>query len=179
MAPTSFPGAVALVLAHEGGFVDHPRDPGGATRFGITRNTLAAARGRPATRADVRALAREEAETIYRRHYWNPVRGDDLPAGIDLATFDLAVHSGPTRAALTLQGVLGVPADGAVGPRTLAAAAGAPPAAVIAALTRRRLAMLQALPAWPVFGRGWRRRVLATEREAQRRARLAADLIHP
>jgi lysozyme family protein len=58
MAPTSFPGAVALVLAHEGGFVDHPRDPGGATRFGITRNTLAAAR------ADVRALAREEAEAI-------------------------------------------------------------------------------------------------------------------
>ena len=66
-----------------------------------------------------------------------------------------------------------------IGPRTLAAAAGAPPAAVIGAVTRRRLAMLQALPTWPVFGRGWRRRVLATEHEALRRARLAADLIHP
>jgi lysozyme family protein len=164
-----FERALALVLLHEGGFVQHPRDPGGATRFGITRATLSRARGRPASVEDVRSLAEAEAAAIYRRFYWDAVRADELPQGLGLAVFDLAVNSGPARAVRMLQGVLGVEPDGLVGPLTLAAR-GADPAETIRRLTRARLGFLARLSTWPVFGRGWRRRVLAVEQEALRLA---------
>jgi lysozyme family protein len=173
MATTSFPAALALVLAHEGGFADHPLDPGGPTKFGVTRETLARARGRAVTREEVRALGREEAGAIYRRLYWDAVRADQLPAGVDLALFDFAVNAGPIRASRTLQAVLGCAADGSVGPLTLAAARSAPAPETVRALTRARLDHLSSLRTWPVFGRGWRRRVLAVEAAALRRARLA------
>lgn len=108
MAASNFERALAHVLAFEGGFVNHPLDPGGATNLGITRAMLARARGRPVTVAHVRALTRAEAASIYRRFYWNAVRADDLPGGLDLAVFDLAVNAGPTRAARLLQRTLGV-----------------------------------------------------------------------
>lgn len=168
MALASFEGSLAEVLRHEGGFVQHPADPGGATKHGITRATLSRFRGRPVSVEDVRALTREEAGTIYRRLYWEPIRGAELPAGIDLALFDFAVNSGPDRAVRRLQDVLGVPADGIVGPRTLAAARNAEAADVIRRLTRARLAFLSGLASWPIFGRGWRSRVLAVEQEALR-----------
>ncbi len=170
MGASRFHQAVELVLQHEGGFVDHPRDPGGATKFGITRETLSRARGRPVSIDDVRALTRAEAVAVYQRLYWDAVRADELPSGIDLAVFDLAVNSGPVRAARMLQNVLGVPADGIVGPVTLKAAQHADPAETIRRLTRARLGFLGRLAAWPVFGRGWRRRVLAVEQGALRLA---------
>ena len=165
-----FERALALVLLHEGGFVQHPRDPGGATRVGITRATLSRARGRPASVEDVRSLAEAEAAAIYRRFYWDAVRADELPQGLGLAVFDLAVNSGPARAVRMLQGVLGVEPDGLVGPLTLTAARWADPAETIRRLTRVRLGFLARLSTWPVFGRGWRRRVLAVEQEALRLA---------
>jgi lysozyme family protein len=166
MTANSFDIALAHVLKHEGGFVDHPADPGGATNMGITRAPLTRARNRQATATDVRALARPEAASIYRRFYWQPVRADDLPAGLDHAVFDLAVNSGTTRAAKLLQRVLGVAQDGAIGPATLEAARRAVTTDAIRALQRERLAFLQNLATWPVFGRGWRARVAAVEREA-------------
>ncbi len=165
-----FETAVEQVLRHEGGFVQHPRDPGGATRFGITRETLARARGRPTSAADVRRLSRREAVAIYRRLFWNAVRADELPPGLDLAVFDLAVNSGPARAVRMLQEILGVPADGIVGPVTLEAARAADVPETIRRLTKARLGFLGRLAAWPVFGIGWRRRVLSVEREALRLA---------
>jgi lysozyme family protein len=173
MASTSFPAALGVVLSHEGGFVDHPLDPGGPTKFGITLATLARARGCAVTAGEVRALGREEAGGIYRRLYWDEIRADELPDGVDLALFDFAVNAGTTRAARTLQTVLGCPADGIVGPVTLAAARSARAPDTVRALTRARLDHLSRLPTWPVFGRGWRRRVLAVETAALRRARLA------
>jgi lysozyme family protein len=170
---SSFESAVALVLQHEGGFVNHPRDPGGATNFGITRETLSRSRGRPASVEDVRRLTREEAASIYRSLYWRTVRADELPLGLDLAVFDLAVNSGPKRAVTMLQSVLGVAADGLIGPVTIKAANRADPAETVRRLTRARLGFLSRLATWPVFGRGWRRRVLAVEQEA---LRLAASL---
>jgi lysozyme family protein len=146
--------------------VNHPADPSGATNLGITAATLARARGRPVTAADVKALTRAEAAGIYRRFYWDAVRGDDLPAGLDHAVFDLAVNSGPARAARLLQRVLKVAEDGAIGPATLAAASAADPAEAVRALQRERLAVLKRLPTWPVFGRGWQARVADVEREA-------------
>jgi lysozyme family protein len=166
MAADTFDRALALVLDLEGGFVDHPRDPGGATNLGVTRATLAKARGRPVTVSDVRALTRAEAGTIYRRSYWDAVRGDDLPAGLDLAVFDYAVNSGPSRAVRSLQAVLGTVQDGRIGPKTIAAAAARNTAETVRALTRERLRFLRALSTWPVFGRGWTSRTTRVEAAA-------------
>ena len=170
MTGESFGRSLAEVLLHEGGFVEHPADPGGATKYGITRPTLARFRGRPVSVVDVRNLTREEAATIYRRLYWEPIHADELPAGLDLALFDFAVNSGPERTVRTLQGILAVHDDGIVGPATLAAARKADAAVVVRRLTRSRLAFLSRLASWPIFGRGWRRRALAVEREALRLA---------
>ena len=160
MASTSFPTALAFVLKVEGDFVHHPADPGGATRFGITEATLARARRSAASVEDVRALQSDEAARIYRGWYWNAIRGDDLPPGLDLAVFDIAVNSGPGRAARLLQAALSVPADGIVGPVTLDAARRSDRVRTIRALTELRLGFLSGLSAWPIFGRGWKRRTL-------------------
>lgn len=165
-SPPPFDRALAVVLKHEGGFVHHPQDPGGPTNFGITLEALSRARGIPASVDDIRELTEAEAAEIYRRFYWEAVRADELPPGLDLAVFDLAVNSGPERAVALLQAVLAVPVDGSLGPVTLAAARSADPVGTIRRLTRERLDFLSRLVLWPVFGRGWRRRVLDVEREA-------------
>jgi lysozyme family protein len=175
-AASPFDLSIALVLQHEGGFVQHPRDPGGATNFGITCGTLSRARGRSASAEDVRQLTREEATSIYRRLYWNTVCADDLPPGLDLALFDLAVNSGPTRAVQMLQRIIGVEADGLIGPLTLRAVRKADPVETIRHLTRARLGFLARLATWPVFGRGWRRRVLSVEQEALQLASSSSTL---
>lgn len=168
-----FETALALVLRHEGGFVHHPEDPGGATNLGITRATLSRARGYPASVEDVRRLSQAEAAEIYRRYYWEVIRADELPPGLAVAFFDFAVHSGPDRAVMLLQKVLKVEADGQIGPDTLAAIRNTDPREAIRLLTRERLGFLSRLSTWPVFGRGWRRRVLAVEREALRLSALS------
>jgi lysozyme family protein len=170
LRPRPFDLRLPVVLSHEGGFVQHPQDPGGATKFGITRQTLARFRQEPVSVEDVRRLTTAEAAEIYRRLYWDPIRADELPAGVDLAVFDFAVNSGPSRAVRALQTVLGVLVDGVVGPVTLAAARAADAAGLIRRLTRDRLRFLSRLAIWPIFGRGWRRRVLAVEQEALRLA---------
>jgi lysozyme family protein len=166
-----FAECVAIVLKHEGGFVDHPRDPGGATNMGITLRTLRDWRGDDSLTADaVRDLTEAEAREIYLARYWNPVRGDELPPGIDLAVFDWAVHGGVGRAARDLQTVLGVTVDGAIGRQTIEAAKRADAHEVIRALCERRLTHLRSRPHWDAFGRGWTRRVREIEEAAHARA---------
>lgn len=166
MTASNFDRSLMLVLKHEGGWVDHPSDPGGATNMGITIGTLRQWRSpKPVTKADVKALTRTEAAAIYRANYWMAIRGDELPPGIDYATFDFAVHSGIGRAVPFLQNALGVEADGALGPKTLAAAHSANAAAVVADLCDRRLAWLKRLKAWPTFGKGWSSRVAGVRKE--------------
>ncbi len=171
MAAESFDRALALVLDLEGGFVADPRDPGGATKYGITRATLARARGRPASVADVKALTRQEAGAIYRRSYWAQVGGDALPPGLDLAIFDFGVNSGPARAIKALQSALGVAADGRLGPATRAAIAACDPAATVRRVTADRLGFMRRLSTWTAFGRGWTARVTRVERESLALAR--------
>lgn len=171
MAAESFDRALALVLELEGGFVADPRDPGGATNHGITRATLARARGRPASVADVKALTRAEAGAIYRHSYWAEIGGDALPAGLDLAIFDFGVNSGPARAIEALQTALGLKADGRIGPATLAALAACDPAATIRRVTVDRLGFMRRLSTWAAFGRGWTARVTRVERESLALAR--------
>ena len=99
MTAANFDRALTAVLRHEGGYVDHPSDPGGATNLGVTRATLAQWRGRAVSKAEVKALTRAEAAKIYRALYWDEIAGDALPAGLDFAVFDYCVNSGPGRAA--------------------------------------------------------------------------------
>ncbi|KAF0227838.1 MAG: hypothetical protein FD175_2544 [Beijerinckiaceae bacterium] len=168
MASVSFEPALTCVLRHEGGYSDHPNDPGGATMMGITQKTLSDWRGQGVTKAEVRALARPEVAAIYRARYWNAVRADDLPAGLDLAVFDFAVNSGPLRAIRMLQRVLGVVVDGLIGPITLTAARACPVAETITQLCNARLDFLRGLSTFPVFGRGWTRRIRDVEATARR-----------
>lgn len=159
----TYRAALRLVLAHEGGYVDHPLDPGGATNLGITRRTLAAWRRvkpwRKLPKSEVREPTRREAGRIYRARYWDAVCADKLPGGVDYAVFDYAVNSGVARAAKALQRVAGARADGIVGPMTLAAVARHHPKTIIRRLISRRMSFLQRLRTWKTFGRGWTARV--------------------
>ena len=165
MVEDRFEACLAEVLRHEGGYVDHPADPGGATNMGITRKTLARWRNVSPwwdlPKAAVQGLGRAEAAEIYRRGYWVACHAGDLPPGVDVAVFDYAVNSGPDRAIRTLQATLGVVVDGIVGPLTLAAAQRADAARTINALCDRRLGFLRALSTFAIFGRGWTGRVAA------------------
>ncbi len=182
-ANARFEACLRQVLTHEGGYVDHPRDPGGATNLGITRRTLAGWRKVSPwwdlPKAEVRGLGVTEAAAIYRKLYWERCRGGSLPAGLDLAVFDFAVNSGPDRAIKALQRELKVVADGFVGPLTLGAvkarigAGGL--AALIVALCGGRLSFLQRLAAFATFGKGWSRRVDEVRKAALGMAGLPAN----
>lgn len=162
----SFDAALSLVLKHEGGYVDHPKDPGGATNKGITLAAYKSWLGRPVTKQELRAIPDSTVAAIYRSRYWNAVKGDDLPAGVDYAVFDFGVNSGPARAVKMLQGIVGTTQDGKVGPKTLEAINRHGATKAISDLCRARLAWLKTLSTWSTFGRGWERRVVAVEKDA-------------
>lgn len=159
--------ALDLMFGHEGGYVNNPKDPGGATKYGITHRTLAAHRGvASATPAQVKALSKEEATEIYRRSYWQQSGGDLLPVGIDYMAFDYGVNSGPAQAIKSLQRVIGVTLDGVVGGQTVAAVK-AYKGDLIAAYAAERLRFMKSLKTWGTFGRGWQKRVVSVESQAR------------
>jgi len=160
MAAASYKEALRRLLVHEGGNDDDPRDPGGRTSRGILQREWDAWRkAHPGLPADVWRAPQDQVEAIYRRKYWDALRCDDLPAGIDYAVFDYGVNSGISRAAKVLQRLLGIAVDGGIGHTTIAAAAGANAAKLIDQICDERLAFLQRLRTWPTFGKGWGRRV--------------------
>lgn len=167
-----FQTAVDLVLAHEGGRVDNPKDPGGRTNMGVTQAVYTAWRkkkGLPLR--DVWAMSRNEAVEIYKTQYFDAVRFDDLPPGLGYAVADFAVHSGAVRAVKELQLLLGVTADGQVGNLTLAAVWGFEKqnelADMILAYCGRRMDYLKTLKTWATFQTGWTRRVCGLRAGAQ------------
>lgn len=159
----SYPQALKHVLHFEGGYSDHPSDPGGATNLGITKEVLERFRGHAVTKQEVRDLTHDEAARIYVAYYWAPCRCDELPEGIDLAVFDCAVNQGVGRAARFLQQAAGVTADGAIGPKTIAAVVAAKPQALLTEFMARRMESYGSLQKlFKVFGLGWSRRLMAT-----------------
>jgi lysozyme family protein len=169
MAKINFAGALSAVLVHEGGWADHPKDPGGATMKGVTLATYR--QYRPgATKQQLRNISSDELLLIYRDGYWNKLRGDDLPAGVDLAVFDFAVNSGPARAAIYLQNIVGTAPDGKIGPLTIKAVnaycAKFGAAQLVNELCSQRLAFLERLSTWPTFGKGWSRRVAEVRKQS-------------
>jgi len=151
----SFEACLPVILASEGGFVDDPHDPGGATNLGVTLATLCGWFGRAASIADVEALTPAAVAPIYFARYWNPSHACDCPPGVDLMVFDAAVNQGVGPALASLQAALGVAADGAFGPTTRAALAAADGPRLIRAVAAIREAHYRALPAFARFGRGW------------------------
>ena len=157
---SSYNAALTRLLKDEGGYTDHPSDPGGPTNFGIT---LADARRYwmgNATADDVRALPQSVARKIYREQYWNALRCDELPAGVDYAVFDYSVNSGIGRAGKVLRRILKLPDRTSVVSDDVIAAAGARNASdLVIAICAERIAFLKSLKTFPVFGRGWTMRV--------------------
>lgn len=164
MVASTYPSAMTHLRRDEGGYVNHPRDPGGATNFGITQAVYDGFRKRKglATRS-VKLIAEDEVATIYKTQYAEKVRYDDLPAGVDYATFDAAVNSGVSRGAKWLQASVGANADGVVGNQTVAKAKANDPVATVKSICARRLSFVRSLKTWTTFGRGWSRRIAGVE----------------
>jgi lysozyme family protein len=158
---SNFETCLALMLAHEGGFVNHPQDPGGMTNLGVTKRVWEEWVGHEVDEKQMRALTHEMVAPLYKRKYWDAVRADELVAGVDYCVFDVAVNSGPGRAVKFLQSCVGTTPDGGFGPRTLAAVKEAEkdPARLIEMYCAKRLEFLQSLKTFETFGKGWSRRV--------------------
>jgi lysozyme family protein len=148
---SNFQRSLSLVLQHEGGWSDHPSDPGGATMRGVTLATFRAYYGKGATKDDLRKITDAQIAHIYKRGYWDKIGGDTLASGVDYSVFDFAVNSGPTRAKEHLRRAIGH-SD----------------AETINRIFSSRMKFLQGLKTWPTFGKGWTKRVYDVRQEALR-----------
>lgn len=159
----NFKKALAHVLGHEGGFSDHPRDPGGATNLGVTLRTWQDWLRRPVAVAQLQKLTPEDVAPLYEKKYWRIAGCDSLPSGLDYLVFDFAVNAGPGRAVKTLQTAVGATPDGVLGPKTLAAISALGIEKTIERFTEERLKFYRSLHTFDVFGRGWTRRTEEAE----------------
>jgi lysozyme family protein len=155
----NFPKSLAAVLVHEGGFVNNQKDPGGMTNLGCTKAVWQEHCGHEVDEKAMRALTPNDVGPLYKTKYWDKIKGDDLPAGVDYMVFDAAINSGPGRATKWLQACVGVEPDGGIGPKTLAAVRAMDAKQLIDDYSKRRLSFLSDLTTWETFGRGWARRV--------------------
>ena len=158
------------ILHNEGGYVNHPKDPGGETNLGVTKRVYEEFGGTK----DMKELTVEDVAPIYKKGYWDKMKGDDLPGGLDLCVFDFGVNAGPGRAAKYLQTQIGTVADGGIGPNTLAKLEeyirenGEHEA--VKKYQEMRQKYYESLSTFATFGKGWTRRVDET-------TKLALDLI--
>ena len=154
------------ILHHEGGYVNHPQDPGGETNLGVTKRVYQEWGGTK----DMKDLTFDDVAPIYRKNYWDKMKGDDLPSGLDLCVFDFGVNAGPGRAAKYLQTLIGTVADGGIGPNTLAKLKEYTDKTgvkeTITNYQNERQGYYEKLSTFKTFGRGWTRRVEETTKLA-------------
>ena len=148
-----------LMLKSEGGFVNHPSDPGGMTNLGVTKATWENWVGRESDEAEMRGLTPEKVEPLYKKKYFDAVRGDELPMGLDYLMFDFAVNAGAGRAIKTLQTAVGVTPDGGFGPMTMAAVQAVDPVDLIERFSQAKEDFYRSLTTFATFGKGWLNRV--------------------
>lgn len=158
----NFDTAFDRLIGHEGGYSNHPDDPGGETMWGVT---IAVARANGYS-GRMRDMPREVAKAIYRAQYWTKVQADAMPFAVAFQVFDAAVNHGTGQAAKFLQRAVGVADDGIIGPKTLAAVAARGAASILLAFNAEREQFYTDLKTWPSFGKGWSRRVVANLRYA-------------
>jgi len=158
------------ILHHEGGYVNHPKDPGGETNLGVTKRVYQEHGGTK----DMKDLLVEDVAPIYKKGYWDKIKGDDLPGGLDLCVFDFGVNAGPGRAAKFLQQMIGTTVDGGIGPNTLAKVEvyvrENGEHETVKKYQEMRQKYYEQLSTFATFGRGWTRRVEET-------TKLALDII--
>ncbi len=128
----NFDAALKAVLKHEGGYVNHPKDPGGMTNLGVTKRVWEAWVKKAVGEKEMRALTPAMVAPLYKKQYWDAVKADELPTGLDYLMFDFAVNAGPGRAIQTMQKALGTKPDGVIGPKTLQALKASDPTDLIA-----------------------------------------------
>lgn len=164
---SNFLNCLKATLKWEGGYSDHPSDPGGATMKGVTQGRYDQYRKQKGLgKQPVRFLTIGEMREIYRKYYWNVVKGDSLPAGVDLCVFDYAVNSGPSRSVKHLQEILGVDIDGQLGPETLKSVNAVDPKRLVNLLMDRRQRFVRGLSIYKTFGRGWENRIKDIRKES-------------
>lgn len=149
----NFDTAFNRLIGHEGGYVNNPKDPGGETKYGISKRAY--------PDVDIAALTLDQAKAIYRRDYWDRARCDELPPAVAFQVFDTAVNSGIGQAIRFLQRAVGVADDGNVGPLTINAVKRLDAEVIAARFNGQRLDFMAKLSTWDTFGRGWARRVAA------------------
>ena len=155
----TFEEALEHVLKHEGGYVNHKLDKGGITNLGVTIAVWEEWIGRESSEDEMRNLKPEDVADLYKKLYWDRVKGDDLPSGVNYCVFDAAVNSGTGRAAKWLQEAVGAVPDGAIGAKTLAKVAAHDADSLVNAYCDVRLNFLKSLKTFDTFGKGWSRRV--------------------
>lgn len=154
----NFDKCLAMLLHHEGGFVNHPKDPGGMTNLGVTRAVYEDWVDAPVSEQDMRDLTPEDVGPIYKKKYWDRVKADNLPEGLDWSCFDWCVNSGSKRPAKALQRIIAAKADGSIGPATLTLVADHDPVELIEKMFDVRQSFYEGLSTFDTFGRGWTRR---------------------
>ena len=150
------------ILHHEGGYVNHPKDPGGETNLGVTKRVYEEWGGKK----DMRDLSVKDVAPIYKKNYWDRLKGDSLPDGLDLCVFDFGVNAGTGRSAKYLQKMIGTVADGGIGPNTLKKVDEYVDkhglSNTIEHFQEARHGYYERLKTFETFGRGWTRRVVET-----------------
>ena len=166
MAAENYVTCLEMILHHEGGYVNHPKDPGGETNLGVTKRVYEDFGGTK----DMKDLVREDVEPIYKKNYWDRMKCDDVPAGLDLCLFDFGVNAGTGRSAKYLQRMIGTVADGGIGPNTLKALGNyieeVGTEGAIKNFQSKRQEYYESLSTFETFGRGWTRRVDETTQAA-------------
>ena len=155
-----------LMLKSEGGYVNNPADPGGMTNLGVTKATWENWVGRESDEAEMRGLTPEKVEPLYKKKYFDAVRGDELPVGLDYLMFDFAVNAGAGRSIKTLQTAVGVTPDGGFGPMTMAAVQAVDPVELIERFSQAKEDFYRSLITFSTFGKGWLNRVADVKQHA-------------
>jgi lysozyme family protein len=154
----NFDHCLRLVLKHEGGFVNHPKDPGGMTNLGVTKRVWESWVKREVTEKEMRDLKPSDVRDLYKKMYWDACRCDELPSGVDYSAFDFAVNAGPKRSIITLQRSAGVKDDGIFGPGTMNAVLKADQIQLIGLYFNARADFYKQLKTFETFGKGWMQR---------------------
>lgn len=160
----NFEECLELVLKSEGGWVNHPSDPGGETNLGVTKRVWEEYVGHPVE--SLKKLTKEDVAPLYEQKYWRPCYGEVLPRGLDFVVFSMGINAGPGRSIKLLQSSLGCVPDGVIGPRTRELISDSNCAALVAKFSEARRHYYESLKTFPVFGKGWLARVDREELEA-------------
>lgn len=163
---SDFKECLDLVLKSEGGFVNHPSDPGGMTNLGVTKRVWQEYTGHEADEKEMRSLTPEKVAPLYEQRYWRPTYCEVLPRGLSFLIFSMGINAGTGRSVKLLQSCIGCVADGVIGPKTMELIKSADVTDLIKRFSEARRNYYKSLKTFDVFGKGWLARVDREEAEA-------------